>query len=252
MERISFPPKKKSPSKLKRDMERGKRISQALATRSDNDCSNVSNVSNVSSVSQVAAVAVAVPVSTSSQLPDAVASVSEDLRSLQVGTKDVAVQVDGPVAAGTSAAAVISSTCSTQTFTVSAASSSRPCSVVSSLSSVPPDNVYSICEDAVRLSRLEEPGLLIVALRQLVRVGHPNGRRITFPSLEDIDCIQLAAANVPFTQPELLRLVQRVFVRRGRVFDIEVIYKDMVKMYGKLEFDVTRPWPQSHFHTYHP
>ncbi|XP_049946425.1 uncharacterized protein LOC126436318 [Schistocerca serialis cubense] len=121
-----------------------------------------------------------------------------------------------------------------------------------SYNAVGPGGVYDDFERKLRLNRLEEPVLLTTALRQLVRTGHSNGKDITYPALEDVDCISLHAANLPSQPDDLKELVQQVFARRGRKFDLEKIYKDMVKMYGRNVVDLSKPWPASRLQVFYP
>ncbi|XP_049841606.1 uncharacterized protein LOC126291914 [Schistocerca gregaria] len=115
----------------------------------------------------------------------------------------------------------------------------------------PPGDTYTICEETLRLSRLEEPTVLNMSLKRLVRVGHPRGEKITFPALEDADCIQLAPLNIPTDFEKLRDLVSKLYIRRGREFDINKTYKNMVKMYSRIGFDPAQVWPDSHFYTRH-
>lgn len=123
---------------------------------------------------------------------------------------------------------------------------------VAPIRDVDPRPIYQSMERSLQLARLEEPSVLTTALRHLVRVGHANGDKITFPVMEAVDRIHLKSMNLPTAHGELLTLVHEVFCRRGEVFDIEEIYKQAVKAHGRIAYDFTKPWPECSVHTYHP
>uniref|UniRef100_A0A6P7GZU5 Uncharacterized protein LOC114348521 n=1 Tax=Diabrotica virgifera virgifera TaxID=50390 RepID=A0A6P7GZU5_DIAVI len=104
----------------------------------------------------------------------------------------------------------------------------------------------------MRLSRLEEATILVAALRHIVRKLHQRGDKITFPVPDAVDRIQLKCLNIPTNADELLPLLKQVFSRRGEVFDLEELYSDFVKTYGRIATDYTQKWPMSQIHTRHP
>lgn len=115
-----------------------------------------------------------------------------------------------------------------------------------------PNIIYKNLEHNMKLSRLEEPTTLTLALRHITRQLHPNGGRITFPVPASVDKIQLRCNNLPTEGKELLNLVEQVFKRRQEDLDIEELYKDFVKTHGRITIDPKQQWPQSHIHTRHP
>lgn len=112
--------------------------------------------------------------------------------------------------------------------------------------------IYQDFELMLKLSRLEEAQTLTTALRQLVRHRHPKGKQITFPTPEAVDRIQLRANNLPTDIDKLEDLIHKTFIRREETLDIEQLYKDFVMTHGRLTYDMTKKWPESHIHTRHP
>lgn len=117
---------------------------------------------------------------------------------------------------------------------------------------IDPRYIYQDMHRSLQLARLEDPPVLTTALRHLVRVGHKEGGRITFPVMEAVDRIHLKSLNLPTSFGELLRLIHEVFHRRGEVFDIEEIYKQAVRAYGKMAFEPTKSYPDCYIHTFMP
>lgn len=119
-------------------------------------------------------------------------------------------------------------------------------------SKIDPNQIYENFELNLRLSRLEEERHLTMALRHLVRNMHPNGNKITFPTLAEVDRIQLRCINLP-TDPDTLKsLIDQVYDRRGETYDLESIYRQFVMTYGRIVIDPKQNWPNSHIHTRHP
>lgn len=111
---------------------------------------------------------------------------------------------------------------------------------------------YKNIEYGMKLTRLEDPTILIIALRHYTRITHPKGNTITFPVPEAFDRIQLKCANLPTDVEELGELMKKVFHRRDEKLDIEELYNDFVKTHGRITFDHTQKWPHSQIHTRHP
>lgn len=116
----------------------------------------------------------------------------------------------------------------------------------------PISKVYENFEINMRLSRLEEEKTLTTALRHIVRNTHEKGRTITFPTLEEVDRIQLKGNNLPTDPKELTTLIDQVFKRRGEIYSIEQIYRQFVMIHGRITFDSKLNWPASHIYTRHP
>lgn len=111
---------------------------------------------------------------------------------------------------------------------------------------------YENTELSMKLARLEEPKILITALRHIVRKTHPNGNRVTFPVPEAVDRLQLKCNCLPTNETELLDLLKQVYKRRDESLDIDEVYKDFVMTHGRITIDYTQKWPNSHLHTRHP
>ncbi|CAH1224443.1 unnamed protein product [Diabrotica balteata] len=109
--------------------------------------------------------------------------------------------------------------------------------------------LYENMEQNMRLSRLEEFSILVAALRHVVRRLHPRGDKITFPVPDAVDRIQLRCSNIPSDANELLFLLKQVFSRRGEVFDLEELYCDFVKTYGRITTDYAQ---NGHYAKYTP
>ena len=115
-----------------------------------------------------------------------------------------------------------------------------------------PNDLYNDMENNMRLSRLEEKGTLIVALRLLVRHLHPRGSKITFNSPDAADRLELKTVNLPTDPLKLQSLVLQAYKRRGEDFSLEQLYADFAKIHGRITLDPKKEWPLSHVHTYHP
>lgn len=103
---------------------------------------------------------------------------------------------------------------------------------------------YAMMEDAIRLSRLEEPKNFLAALRLIVRQQHPSGNRVLFPVPEILDRLQLRCDCLPTEAGELRAIVEKVLSRRDEQFDLEAVYQDFVKSHGRCAFEPSKPWPE--------
>lgn len=124
---------------------------------------------------------------------------------------------------------------------VSDSEEGQPC--VPLMTGSDPREVYVLTENAMQLSRLEEEKNLSTALRHLVRRLHEGGRSISFPIPEAADRISLRCGGLPTDPGELLGLVLQVFARREEPFDLDSVYSDYVRFYGRVVFDSKQPWP---------
>ncbi|KAG5870368.1 hypothetical protein JTB14_016135 [Gonioctena quinquepunctata] len=104
----------------------------------------------------------------------------------------------------------------------------------------------------MKLSRLEEPKILITALRHYVRHKHTKGDKVTFPVPGAVDRIQLKCYNIPTEVDELEGLLKQVFSRRNEVLDLEELYRDFALTHGRIAFDHTKSWPLCHIHLRSP
>jgi len=111
---------------------------------------------------------------------------------------------------------------------------------------------YGIQEKAYKLSILEDPQILVVALRHLVRNLQDEGERITFPIPNAVDRITLKRNNIPTDPGELLLLVDEVFERRAEYLDLNEVHRDFVKAHGRAVLDLRESWPRCYAHTRHP
>ncbi|KAJ8935311.1 hypothetical protein NQ318_019479 [Aromia moschata] len=115
-----------------------------------------------------------------------------------------------------------------------------------------PKALNEAVEEAMRLSRLEEPATLTTALRHMTRLLHPGGKNISFPVPEAVDRTQLRCCNLPTDPHELKRLVERAFERREESISMENLYRDFVKSHGRVAMDPSKPWAQCYVHTRQP
>ena len=99
-----------------------------------------------------------------------------------------------------------------------------------------PSNLYSNMESAMKLSRLEDPSILTVALRHITRTNHEKGINVSFPQIEAIDRITLKSNNLPTKPEDLLLLIKKVFARREEKLDLQQIYKQFVRAHGRIVF----------------
>lgn len=61
-----------------------------------------------------------------------------------------------------------------------------------------------------------------------------------FPNVEAEDRLLLKAAGLPTDPQELWKVVQKAYERREETIQIEEVFTDFVKMYGKIEFDPSK------------
>lgn len=114
------------------------------------------------------------------------------------------------------------------------------------------EGVYKNLGIQMALSRVEEPRNLAAALRHVVRTRHPKGEKITFPTPDALDRMQLLTAGLPAEPEELEDLVRQAFKRRGDNWDMEETYRDFVRAHGRIAFDPALKWPASHPHVRFP
>lgn len=117
---------------------------------------------------------------------------------------------------------------------------------------VDPKRVYPNLELAMQLMHLEQPTTMMVALRHVVRVGHKLGRSVTFPSMEAVDRMHLRSMTLPTDFGPLQSLIEKVFARRGEVYSLEEIFNQAVICHGRLLFIKERPFPECYQHTHFP
>ena len=115
-----------------------------------------------------------------------------------------------------------------------------------------PSTIYNNIENAMQLSRLEEPATLLVALRHIIRLNHERGTTISFPQIEAIDRITLKSKNLPTDADNLLTLVNKIFTRRQEKLNLEQIYQQFVRAHGRTIFDFKQQWPACNIHTHQP
>ncbi|KAG5864208.1 hypothetical protein JTB14_010016 [Gonioctena quinquepunctata] len=114
------------------------------------------------------------------------------------------------------------------------------------------NEIYANIEVNMKLSRLEEPKILITALRHYVRNKHIKGNKVTFPVPGAVDQIQLKCYNIPTHIDELEGLLKQVFSRWNEVLDLEELYRDFAITHGRIAFDHTKSWPLCHIHIRSP
>lgn len=115
-----------------------------------------------------------------------------------------------------------------------------------------PNKFYENLEASYNLSRLEEPSLLTAALRIVVRNMHHNGKSITFPTIEEVDRINLRASGITTDPQDLLKLIHKVFERREESLQLNSIYRQFVMAYGRIVFNPLEKFPACHVYTRQP
>lgn len=115
-----------------------------------------------------------------------------------------------------------------------------------------PTKIYQKIEIDMRLSRLEDPSILITALRHITRKNHINGNKIAFPVPEAVDRVSLRCHSLPTAPEELRNLVENVFARRNEILDMEETYANFVLTHGRMAFDSSQKWPHCHIMVRHP
>lgn len=106
-------------------------------------------------------------------------------------------------------------------------------------------------EERYRLSILEEPQMLNLALRIIIRKLLINGGNITFPTPDAID-ITLKRNGLPTDPKTLLNLTDLVLARRSESLDLHEVYNDFVRAHGRAVFNLNEPWPQCYGHIRFP
>ena len=113
-----------------------------------------------------------------------------------------------------------------------------------SKSTLDPAYIYTTLEYKYKLTALEDPKLLEVALRFITRNLNEEGEKIQFPVLDEVDRINLKRNNLPTNIQELLNLVDEVFERREEPLDLKKIYRQFVRAHGRTIFNPLEKWPQ--------
>jgi hypothetical protein len=106
-----------------------------------------------------------------------------------------------------------------------------------------PNKMYNILEINYKLTSLEDPKLLELALRFITRNLNEEGGKIQFPTLDEVDRIILKRNNLPTVVTELIELVDAVFERRKESLDLKKIYKQFVRAHGRRIFIPQEKWP---------
>ena len=112
--------------------------------------------------------------------------------------------------------------------------------------------MYENIENSMKLARLEEPAILTIALRHIVRRTHQYGDAVVFPQINAVDRITLRAHNLPTDPKQLHDLVKQVYMRRKEPLNLEEVYKEFVKAHGRIIFDPNQNWPQCYVYTHNP
>ena len=113
-------------------------------------------------------------------------------------------------------------------------------------------DVYKNIEGAMQLAKLEDPQMLLVAVRHIIRNNHEKGSTISFPQIEAVDRIHLKSNNLPTEPKEILNLVKKVFARRQEILNLDQIYEQFVRAHGRTIVDFKQPWPACNVHTHQP
>ncbi|KAJ8977709.1 hypothetical protein NQ317_005442 [Molorchus minor] len=102
-------------------------------------------------------------------------------------------------------------------------------------------DLYDNIENSMKFSRLEEPRILLIVLRHLIRNLHPSGSKVLFPLPEDFDRMQLRSVALPSDPDALLDLTTRAYARRGETFNIDQTYRHFVAAHARGKEEVDQP-----------
>jgi hypothetical protein len=115
-----------------------------------------------------------------------------------------------------------------------------------------PAATYKALDESYKLSLIEEPGNLSIALRQITRHLHPKGETISYPTPDAHDQMQLKRANLPVDPEEVERLLMKAYARRELSLDKERLYRDHVRAHGRTIMDPKQPFPGCYIKTWQP
>nr|CAD7608000.1 unnamed protein product [Timema genevievae] len=115
-----------------------------------------------------------------------------------------------------------------------------------------PDQIYNNFEETIQLSRLEEKQTFHLDMRHVIRTVHEKGSSVAFATPVALDRIQLKAMNLPMEVGQLLERIHQVFKRRDEKIDVEELYRNFVKVNGRIAFDSKKACPKCYDFTYNP
>lgn len=118
--------------------------------------------------------------------------------------------------------------------------------------SVDPSDIYRGLDESCKLARIEEPRILRMVLRRVVRHRHPKGEQIVWPAADGEDIVLLSCVNLPTDPEELEGLLEKVYQRRGHKLDKESLYRDYCRLYGAILFDASKPFPECYVYVRRP
>lgn len=108
---------------------------------------------------------------------------------------------------------------------------------------------YDRLEEDLRLCRLEDKDNFQTAQRLVIRLTHPQGDKICYPTTEQTDRMLLRAVNLPTDARELCDLMRKACTRRSEGLNLDKIYKDLVRAHGRVLFDHTKTTPHCYVFT---
>lgn len=111
---------------------------------------------------------------------------------------------------------------------------------------------YKTTIENAKLSRLENQHTFQAALRLVTRLMHPKGAKVCYPIAEQTDRLVLKSINVPTDGPGLCDILRKACSRRGESFNLEQVYQDMARAYGRVYFDPTLAGPKCMVYTHYP
>ena len=81
---------------------------------------------------------------------------------------------------------------------------------------------------------------------------HPNGKNITFPTIEEVDKINLRSNGITSDPKDLLDLIDQIFSRREETFQLNNVYRQFVMVYGRITFNPAEKFPACYVYTRQP
>lgn len=111
-------------------------------------------------------------------------------------------------------------------------------------SMVDPGVMYASINNTYLRRRIEEPRNLSVALTYVAR-HHARGRNICWPYPEAESRLRLRVEGLPSKVEELTDLLQETFHAREEALDINEVVDDYARVYGRVQYDWTKPYDQA-------
>lgn len=109
---------------------------------------------------------------------------------------------------------------------------------------ISPSVVYTNCDEAMILARLEEPEVLKVAQMKVCKHLLKGGEGICYPITDFSMDVTLSSNGIPCDPDLLYSKLEAVAERRGFKFDCQLMYKDLKRAYGHVRFIPRLPSPE--------